>query len=149
MLRLTARSRRFAALAGSVLTVTAFAMLPATGWSSGTVHAGPQDARVTPAMLWAEDTKTALPFADDPFARKLPESRQPPHSTQRAGAIDQTVARVRAIATGEEPLALIDDGSVRIVTVGDTVRSSRITSITPDGLSLSDGSRLRLDADRR
>jgi len=149
MIGLSARSRRVTGVAGSALTAAAFAMLPGIGWSSSTAEANLRDTRIETAILWSDDARMALPSVSDPFSRVLPEPEHPPQPSHAAAPPRQNSARVRAIATGSQPLALIDDGSVRIVTIGDAVRSGRVTSITTDAVVLSDGSHLKLDGDER
>jgi len=46
-------------------------------------------------------------------------------------------------------LALIDDGSSRIVTIGDEVDGARVVGIDTDGVRLSDGRVVRIDGDPR
>jgi hypothetical protein len=57
---------------------------------------------------------------------------------------------VRAIVLGYPPRALIEtDGSVRVLGIGDTLGGLTIAGITAGRVSLSDGSTLILDSERK
>ncbi len=57
---------------------------------------------------------------------------------------------VRAIVLGNPARALVEDGSsVRVLGVGDRIGDLAVASITPEGITLSDGTRLLLDVTHR
>jgi hypothetical protein len=57
---------------------------------------------------------------------------------------------VRAIVVGDPPRALVEeDGTVRVLALGDRIGTLRITAITTEGLTLSDGSHLLLAIPRQ
>lgn len=123
-----------------MLCALALCLLPVAGESALQIHTDQRtfDTRfagtaVTPAP------DESLP-ARDPFE---PDIAQLPAAVQLP---KETVA-VHAIVAGSDPRALIEEaGRMRIVQVGDSVRSSTVRAITADGLMLADGSKLRLEA---
>ena len=148
-MRLGLRSRTLLAASGATLAVAAFAMLPLNGNSSvaseevGSVrdgsHSAPIDRRIT----------LRLSAVNDPFARPLPADVSV-ISPQPRAVLRKTVSiRLRAIVAGRDPLALIDDGSSRIVRSGDTVQGVRIIAIDGDSVHLADGRAIRMDESPR
>jgi hypothetical protein len=92
-----------------------------------------------------------LPPIADPFARPLPDGPATgPARAVRAAPHAPTLPSVRAIVSGERPLALVDDGrSVTIVGIGDMIGARRISAIETEALVLDDGLRLALGDDIR
>jgi len=151
MLRLANRSRRVLLLAGALAAVASFASLPLLAeplWR----HAPGTSAENDVAVVWPPDMRAVrLPPIDDPFARALPEEPAPlPAGVHRSIEAGKSLdVRVQAIIQGKPPLALVQDGTTRIVAVGDTIEGARITAIAPDRILLANGKRLTLEDERR
>jgi hypothetical protein len=87
----------------------------------------------------------------DPFVPRITSEDAPPRPFPSARASDhealraQPPIRVTAIATGAQPSAIVEIGtSVEAVNAGDVLDGAVVTSISADGLELSDGRRVRL-----
>lgn len=148
-MQLGRRSRTVVAASGAALAVAAFAILPLTGSSSVASD------RVTAVRYGGDSTSIGrrmtlhLSTLNDPFARPLPEDRNTVSPVPRAVLRKAASIRLRAIVSGKERLALIDDGSSRIVTVGDMVDGVRIVAIDGDSVHLADGRAIRMDESPR
>jgi hypothetical protein len=147
-MQLGSRSRTILAAAGAALAVEAFSLLPLYGSSTVAVEdlAPTRDSGERSAHL--DRLKSQLSHVDDPFAHPLPEDHSvtSPRSPLRPRV---TGVRLRAIVAGKERLALIDDGSSRIVGAGDSIEGVRIVQIGLDDIRLADGHVLRLDESAR
>lgn len=144
-MRLARRSRAILAALGATFAVGAFASLPLYANSAGADgYAGRSIDRDEP-VLAARDISFPFSNVNDPFARSFPGDGYAPTSHQvvvprRAGTL-----RLRAIVAGKERLALVDDGSSRVVTTGDSIAGARVIAITVDSVRLSDGRVIRID----
>ena len=104
----------------------------------------PDDATKTSFEFRPGKANAALPRVNDPFARNLPALAQRPIASSLVAKKKQQHGHpfLRAVVAGAHARALVDDGSIRIVEVGDTVDGSRVVDIEPDGVVLSDRRRL-------
>ena len=142
MFALEHRSRCSIAATGAVLIGIALALVPLYGSSAVNATMTKRDNLQTAAASLSDDLVPGLPQIRDPFARYLPA----PPSTIPVPQLKKRTRRghpfVRAIVAGPQPRALVEDGSTRIVAIGDDVDGSAIVDIEPDTLVLHDGRRL-------
>lgn len=142
-MQLAHRSRVLLVASGAALAAAAFAVLPLYGRSTVAIGDVRRSVGSGELALRSAPQKYGFSIANDPFARPLPEDRKivSPSPLWQRKAIS---AQLRAIVAGKERLALIDDGSTRIVGTGDSVEGVRIVAITVDAVRLADGRLLRM-----
>lgn len=139
------RSRTILAVAGAGLAAAAFALLPLYGDSTVgfEVRESGGDGGGNSVLHNQQDVHLAR--VDDPFAHPLPEDHAIASIRPSLGRPAKNPVRLRAIVAGKQHLALIDDGSSRIVTAGESVDGVRIVEIGLDDMRLSDGRVLHVD----
>jgi hypothetical protein len=142
MLRLTRRKRPAVGCAGAVLVSAGIALAPVSGRPAARMPPLPGIVRHAVSASPVAGARPALGYVDDPFARPLPGSTSPPASGRIAVHRQRGHPFVRAIVAGARPRALIDDGAIRIVGIGEIVDTSRIVAIGPNAVVLADGRRL-------
>jgi hypothetical protein len=105
------------------------------------------NAPVVPARWKTADVR----ISRDPF---VPEHSVLPHEDEQTASVTSTAnaafeaAVVRAVVTAPARRALVDEnGSVRIVAVGDSVAGSPVVAIERSGIRLQSGQVLRLTGD--
>ena len=142
------RSRTILAASGAALAVAAFSLLPLYGNSTVAVEGLAPTRDDGGRSAHPDWSKLRLSHVDDPFAHPLPENHDvtSPRSPRRSRL---TNVRLRAIVAGKERLALIEDGSSRIVGAGDSVEGVRIVQIGLDDMHLADGRVLHIDESAR
>ena len=157
MLALTRRDRRRCAWIGALFGCAAYALAPLAGQTAS--EAGRADRiliapRQTVTAL--EETKVELGPVADPFARTLEEAggnadRSSSAQARKTPRFSQTSALIlRAVVVGPRTYALVEDNGVsRIVSAGDAVGSTHVTSIEQHGLALHDGRHLTLEGSPR
>ena len=153
MITLGSRKRSLIGVAGAMLATAGLALIPLYSQSSPQAlgdRVTSQEPPPVPASDFVQRSGSvgddaALPTIADPFARVYAEPaapRPPAHKTE----LRPRLPIVRAIITGERPLALIEDGrSMTIVGPGDAVGPRRVIAIRPDAILMSDGVRLSVD----
>jgi hypothetical protein len=76
----------------------------------------------------------------------LPQLPRTPQTTLHLPAAQPPQTRVTAIATGSSPSAIVDDGgAARVVTIGDPLAGSIVSTINEDGIRLVNGRHLSLE----
>ena len=146
-MHLGSRSRTILAASGAALAAAAFSLLPLYGDSTVAVE-DLAPTRDSGGSAHLDQSKLQLSHVDDPFAHPLPEGHSITSPRLPLGP-RVTNVRLRAIVAGKARLALIDDGSSRIVGAGDSVEGVRIVQIGLDDIRLADGRVLRLDESAR
>jgi len=157
----------------TMLVVGAVGVLPLTMQSSSV--AGAADARTSlrasafelpPRLSFPAYSVSRDPFVPEPAIRaklardafRIGQSGEigmtsPPNTGAAQGGLPmgatatlQTAPVVRAIVMGDPARALVEEGGgVRVLGVGDRVGELSVVAITADGITLSDGTRLRLE----
>lgn len=145
MFDVTTFKRKVAGVTGAALMASAFAVLPTVVLPNGDVRSAAVRESTADGNVLSNDARATLPPARDPFSGLLPATERAPAAVIKEGIKHEGQVRVRAISLGDEEMALIDDGSVRIVTVGDQIGKAYVSSMTPEAVTLSDGRRLTLD----
>jgi hypothetical protein len=141
MLALDDRSRCLLACSGAILASIGFALIPICGRSAMNATIQPaNNAAKTSFTLRPAERNLVLARVYDPFARSLPSpaSRPLPPPGAAPGLKQHGHPFVRAIVAGAHPRALVEDGSIRIVRIGDPVDGSNVVEIEPDGIVLGD-----------
>ncbi len=109
-----------------------------------------RSARELPSESSASFTIASVtpPPAETPFP-KIYVERDPfaaPPEMVSSSRAEQSHVIVRAVASGAKASALIEeDGQTRLVSIGDRVDSSSVTSIDTGGIVLANGARVRLE----
>jgi len=102
----------------------------------------PQRDAFAPRATVADDAASAAPVLSVPalpLPARLPVAIAPPPRPISS-------PRLTAIVTGTEPAAVIEVGSeAQLVTIGDPLEASTITTIDDDGIGLANGHRLPLE----
>jgi hypothetical protein len=125
---------------GTMLILGGVAVLPLTTQGSsvaGAAGAPPQAENVTLAIP-ARLTFPGFSVNRDPFV--------PNHAVRekREGA-PAAAPVIRAVVLGNPARALVEeDGTVRVLAVGDRIGDLRVTAITAGGVTLSDGTHVPL-----
>lgn len=135
------RTRSLLFGASGVLCAVGLCLLPVAGQSALQIHTARQTL---------DDRLSGIPVtepADDPVPVRDPfASEDAPQGNAAVKPVRAAVA-VRAIIAGDDPHALVEEaGRIRIVQLGDPLRSATVRAITTQGLVLSDGTALRLEA---
>ena len=153
-------SRALLALAGIIALAAAFAGTPLVARGGARVvpliaapvpdpPRAPAYAATVPdrdPFAGGDDESTATPSARASLPPIPPIPALPPNAGAAGVAFVAPGPRLAAVATGSHPYALVADGdSIRIVSVGEPLASSVVTSIDAAGLRLADGTRLTLD----
>jgi hypothetical protein len=107
------------------------------------IRAGESDTQAAPPVAVAPAVDAFEPRADEGDA---PSSQPFPLASRAAtNAEPRDAVRVTAIATGTHPTALVETGNgVLTVSIGDTLRGSRVATISEDGVRLLSGERFPL-----
>jgi hypothetical protein len=148
-MRLTRRRQAALAVCGATLAATAFAVPALYGNSAIAVGGASRTIDAGPAIRALTKSPPRFPQIVDPFALAFADDARVATTTPPTAKPRKAVLRLRATVAGKERLALIDDGSSRIVTIGDEVDGTRIVGIDTDGVRLSDGRVVRIDGDPR
>ncbi len=137
----------------TMLIVGGVAVLPLTTQSSSIAVASDAHGQTNDAGL-ARPARLTFPgfaLSRDPFVpeqairEKIEGESGATPTGLIAGAPVPIAPIVRAIVVGDPPRALVEeDGTVRVLAPGDRLGALRITAITAEGLTLSDGSHLLL-----
>lgn len=144
---------------GSMLAVGACAVLPFTISPSSVVASAEPSMTRSPMSMPSAPGRIEFPaisVSRDPFvpdqaalARNgvAPDLRIAPMGA--AIGSSSLLPIVRAVVTGDEPRALIENGGVvQVLAIGDKLGSETITSIDASGITLSSGIRLVLVSPR-
>ena len=99
----------------------------------------PQRDAFAPRATVADDAASAAAVLPLPLPTRLPVAiALPPRHL--------SASRVTAIATGTEPAAVIEiGGEAQLLTIGDPLEGSTITTIDDDAVGLANGRRLSLE----
>jgi hypothetical protein len=137
----------------TMLIVGGVAVLPLTTQSSSIAGAADAPGQTSDPGL-ARPARLIFPgfsLSRDPFVpgqairQKLEAASGATPNGLALGAPVPVAPIVRAIVVGDPPRALVEeDGTVRVLALGDRIGALRITAITAEGLTLSDGSHLLL-----
>ena len=147
------RSRSFCALTGALLAIAGLALVPLYARSAGQIRPLPSIDALSEHLSAPALGKADLPAISDPFVRPIVEPVPASHlghpGLTRSPSIPRDAPTVRAIVTGGEPRALLENGAVTlIVGIGDRVGEATVRAITDDAVSLDDGRHLRLEVVR-
>ena len=100
---------------------------------------------VAPAPKRSVVPSVVVPALRDPFVPQLVAGELSQIDARRHPI--RSTTRVTAIATGTQPIALVESGGeTRAVTIGDPLDASRISGIAGNTVVLANGVRLSLDA---
>lgn len=132
---------------GACMCATAVALTPLAGRSSfdaGVVHAA-SASRVTVAAAAQSTPAPPVVVVRDPFLNETQDVSAAQKPVGAAGAPSHGFPVVRAVISGTQPRALVDqDGSIRIVAIGDRIAGARIEAIFARSIRLANGVTLEL-----